>query len=530
MDNKKLGNVNKIMESNFQDSLCWCNDKEIKKIIGNEKIYFSNKVSKFSSFSMKQERNLVLTNKCLYNFQNKKIKRQMKYEEMLGITFSNQSNEFVVHANQGYDFHFISPEKITIVYIISKFYEKIMNKAIILCEVSEKSLKQYVTSKKDKKKDINNSRLDENNIIDTQTFIIDNNPELINKRTSSLSSDGKKNNLPIVFENPKIIRSKVIFSYDEKIKNVGFDDFNIIKHLGRGLSGKVFLVKNVFNKEYYVLKSVRKNIFEINDLSLKIIKNFSENSRFPFFINPQFCFETEDRIYFVFPYIQGEELFYHLKVNKFLEEEKIKFYAAIISLSLDFLHNNGIKYKFFSSKNIIIDREGYLKLVPFHIKKIIWNKNNNNEILQKYKNEYSPPEIFFEDNSQNIEMADWWNLGIIIFEMIYGIPPFYSDDFNEMKNIIINTELKFPKSIKVSENLKDLIKNLLNKNIKERLGYRGFEEIKNHPFFRDFNFNDLLEKKLKPLYKPIIGDILEGNKTINKIYNFEDLQKISLNK
>ena len=76
----------------------------------------------------------------------------MKYEEILGITFSNQSNEFVVHTNQGSDFHFISPDKITIVYIIAKFYEKTLKKAIILCEINEKSLKQYVTTKKDKKK------------------------------------------------------------------------------------------------------------------------------------------------------------------------------------------------------------------------------------------------------------------------------------------------------------------------------------------------------------------------------------------
>ena len=517
------------MESNFQDTLCWSNDNEIQKIIGNEKIYFSNKVLKFSSFSMKQDRNLVLTNKCLYNFQNKKIKRQMKYEEMLGITFSNQSNEFVIHANQGYDFHFVSPDKITIVYLIAKFYEKLMNKAIILCEVREKSLKQYVTTKKDKKKDINNSRLDENSIIDTQTFIIDNNPEIINKRTSSLASDGKINNLSIDLENPKIIKNKVIYSHDEKIKNVGFDDFNIIKLLGRGLSGKVFLVKNIFNKEYYALKSVSKNFFEINDLSLKIIQYFSKDSKFPFLINPYFCFETEDRIYFAFPYIQGEELLYYIKINKFLEEETIKLYSAIIGLSLDYLHNNGIKYKYFNSKNVIIDRDGYLKLVPFHIRRILGNKNNNNKnILEKNKNEYSPPEIFLENNEQNTETADWWNLGIIIYEMAYGIPPFYSDNDNEMKNIIINIELKFPKNSKISENLKDLIKKLLNKNYKERLGYNGFEEIKNHQFFKDFNFNDLLEKKIKPLYKPIIGDILEGNKTINKKYNFEDLQKIKL--
>ena len=515
------------MESIFQDYLYWSNDNEILKIIGKEKIYFSNKVSKFSSFSIKQDRNLILTDKCLYNFQNKKIKRQMKYEEMLGITFSKLSNEFVVHANQGYDFHFISPDKITIIYIIAKFYEKIMNKAIILCEVNEKSLKQYVTTKKDKKKDINNSRLDENSIIDTQTFIIDNNPNINNKRSFSQASDGKKNNLPIDLENPKIIKNKVIYSNDEKIKNVGFEDFNIIKLLGRGLSGKVFLVKNIFNKKYYALKSVSKNIFEIDNLSLKIIQFFSKDSKFPFLINPYFCFETEDRIYFAFPYIQGEQLYYHIKINKFLEEEKIKFYTAIISLSLDYLHNNGIKYKIFNSKNIIIGRDGYLKIVPFHIERILEIKNKKNKnILEKYKNEYSPPEIFLEDNDENIGAEDWWNLGIIIFEMAYGIPPFYSDDDNEMKKIIINKELKFPKNSKISENLKDLIIRLLSKDYKKRLGYHGFEEIKNHPFLKDFNYNDLLEKKIKPLYEPIIGDILEGNKTINKIFNFEDLQKI----
>jgi hypothetical protein len=125
------------MEPNFQDFLSWSNDKEILKAINNEVIYYSNKIHKFNTF--KQERNLVLTNKSLYNFQGKKIKRQMKYEEMLGITFSKQSNEFVVHAKEGYDFHFLSPDKTMIIYIISVFYESISNKPIILCQVNEKS-------------------------------------------------------------------------------------------------------------------------------------------------------------------------------------------------------------------------------------------------------------------------------------------------------------------------------------------------------------------------------------------------------
>jgi hypothetical protein len=107
-------------------------DEDILKIIGDEIIYYSNKILKYNSFSIKQERSFLLTNKCLYNILNKKVKRQMKYEEMLGITFSNQTNEFIIHADLGYDFHFISPDKILIIFIISKCYENLMKKPIIL--------------------------------------------------------------------------------------------------------------------------------------------------------------------------------------------------------------------------------------------------------------------------------------------------------------------------------------------------------------------------------------------------------------
>jgi serum/glucocorticoid-regulated kinase 2 len=516
------------MEANFQDFLGWCTDKDILKSIGDEILYFSNKVFKYNSFNMKQERNLILTNKCLYNLQNKKVKRQMKYEEMLGITFSNQSNEFVVHADKGYDFHFVSPEKMIIIYIIAKCYEKLLNKPIILCEVKDKSLKQYVTTKKDKKKNSNNSKLNENNSIDTQTFIIDNDPVEINKRSFTEVSGGKVSNLTVIQENPKNINSVIIFSNDEKIKYISYDDFVIFKIIGRGTTGKVFLAKNKFNDQYYALKSVDLKYFDIDDGSFRAIKKFSKNFNFPFLINVHFCFETEERIYFAFPYIQGEELSYTIKTNKNFDEEKVKFYAAIIALSLDYLHNNGIDYRFFNSKNIIIDKDGYLKIVPFHIGKI-FNVNNNyknaKKILEKYKNEYTPPEIFLDDNTQNIKAADWWNLGVIIFEMIYTIPPFIADD-KDMKNMVTTTELKFPINPKISDNLKDLITKLLNKNYEERLGFQnGLADIKNHEFFKDFNFEELLEKKIEPPYKPTIGDILENNKKIEEKFTYEDLKK-----
>ena len=90
-------------------------------------------------------------------------------------------------------------------------------------------------------------------------------------------------------------------------------------------------------------------------------------------------------------------------------------------------------------------------------------------------------------------------------------------------------ELKFPESPKISESLKDLIKKLLKKDYRERLGYQnGFEDIKKHEFFKGFNFKDLLEKKIKAPHKPIIGNILDDNKKYEKIYTFEDLKRCEI--
>ena len=220
------------MEPNFQDLLGFSNEKDILKIIGKETLYFSNKVYKITH-SFRKERNLVLTNNCLYHFKGKKLKKDMKYKEILGITFTSLSNEFIIHRKEGNDYYFISPDKIIIIYIIAKCYENLLKKPIILCKVKDKSIKKYVTGKKDRKK-TNSSKLDLNNKIDTLTFLIDNSPEEVNKRTFTNKSESSSN-LSIAQENPKNINSELIFFKDEKKSNISIEDFDIINIIGRGL-------------------------------------------------------------------------------------------------------------------------------------------------------------------------------------------------------------------------------------------------------------------------------------------------------
>ena len=523
------------MEPFFHDMLNWKKDQEILKIIGKEIIYYTNKVYKLNAILLKQERALILTDHSLYNIHNKKVKRQMKYEEMLGITFSAVSNEFVVHADKGYDFHFFSPDKTIIIYIIAKCYEKNVNKPIILCQVKDKSLKQYVTTKKDKKKDSGNSRLDDKNRIDTLTFIIDNEPVQTSKRSYTITLGQFVNiNNQYIQENEKQIKCNMIFAKDSKTTQ--FEDFKIIKIIGRGISGKVFLAQNIINEEYYALKSIKKIKSIANSPILSNIELFTKKLENPFLINIDFCFETDDRIYFAYPYIQGEELFYYIYKTQKLDEEKIRFYSGIIGLCFDYLYNNKIEYQSFSSKNILIDKDGYLKLKPFHMGTLLQNKKKDNntffDITQKYKNEYSPPELFVEsDDTSNNQFGYWWNLGVLIFEMAYGIPPFFSDNDADIKNMIINHKLKFPNNALISDTLKDLINKLLIKKPEERLGYQnGFEEIKKHEFFKDYNFEELINKKKEVPYKPIISSILESNKKMEKKFSYQDLENCKISK
>ena len=484
------------------DSLNWANDKEIQEMIKDEKLYFSGMITKINHYGMSQERNIILTNKALYSIKKKDLRRRISYKDIRGITYSKLTFEFVVHGNDDeYDYQYIHQDRNLIICFIAIFYQEVAYKPIQLCEVEEKTLKNYVTQKKEKKKDNSFSKMDTKYLIDTADFINQNIKEISLQDSNIDSKEEKK-------------RKNTIFSKHKTIKTVELNDFQIMKVLGRGSFGKVCLVQYKPTKEYYAMKSLKKDVLLDNDQveSTILEKKILQSLDHPFLVGMIFCFQTEERIYFIMPFIRGGELFQHLRTEKFFKEDKVRFYGATIGLALDYLHNHGIIYRDIKPENILIGEDGYLKLIDFGMAKMV--KGNEKATSFCGTPEYLAPEIITGEGHNRA--ADWWSYGILLFEMLCGIPPFYCDNTERMYDLITNAELRFPKRVQLSEEAKDLIKNLLIKKQDKRLGAKkGFEEIKSHPFFKGFDFDALLNKKLDAPFIPKLSGKLD-------VHNFDE--------
>ena len=215
--------------------------------------------------------------------------------------------------------------------------------------------------------------------------------------------------------------------------------------------------------------------------------------------------------------MKGGDLYHKLKIEGNLPEDLVKFYGAQIAIALQYLHEYGIAYRDLKPENILIDEDGYIKLCDFGAS--IHFQGTKKEKTFAGSPEYASPEMIAHEGHNM--MSDWWSFGILIYELLYGITPFFNKDKNRMFELIEIAELKFPKTIKigdtikpikVSDEAKNVITKLLEKNPGSRLGKNGLKEIKVHPFFGNLNFEMIKNKKLKSPFKPIIdNDDLTNN-------------------
>ena len=287
---------------------------------------------------------------------------------------------------------------------------------------------------------------------------------------------------------------------------ISIGKFKQLKVIGKGAFGKVFLVQKENTNEYYAMKRLKKS-----ELKNKKQKEHILNERdtliklnHPFIVKLYYAFQDENNLYFITEFMQGGQLFTYLKNNAQLKTKQAKFYLSEILLGLEYIHKNNIIYRDLKPENILIDKNGHIKLSDFGLSKIL---NENNDITYTFcgTSYYQAPEINLGKGYDR--MCDFWSFGIIMFEMICGYKPF---DINEKKKVIIdynNLTISFIDDIKDSS--KDLIKKLLVVNPKERIGFNSIDDIKNHDFFKNVDFNKVLSKEEIPPFIPQIDNDLD---------------------
>ena len=410
------------------------------------------------------------------------MKRKIPLNDILGITVNKLTDEFILHGkDKEYDYYYLSHNRDE---IISTIYNAFLEQKQFKFSIAiEKSLKSYVTTKKDKKKKGGQfTRMKIDNLTNIDDYL--------SKKNSFIP---EPNNNIIVEPQPT---NNTILSTHQKVKEVKFEDFKILKVIGRGSYGKVCLVEYIPTHEIYAMKSLQKDILiEKGQIENTLFeKQLLQSIDYPLLCGLVFCFQNEERIFFIMPFLAGGELFQHLRKFKTFDEEKVRFYGAQIALGLEYLHSKGIVYRDLKPENILMDDKGYLRLVDFGMSK----KLDDEEKAMSFCGtpDYLAPEVITMEGHD--KMADWWSFGILVYEMLIGFPPFFVENIDKMYEMIKSSPVKFPKKINLSDDAKDLIKKLLEKDPKKRLGYQnGIEEIKNHPFFASIDFN-LIEKKEIP--------------------------------
>jgi len=284
-------------------------------------------------------------------------------------------------------------------------------------------------------------------------------------------------------------------------KKLTFENFEFLKVLGKGTFGKVILCREKSSNHLYAIKILKKEVIIKKD---EVEHTMTENrvlqsTRHPFLIGLKYSFTTQDRLCFVMEYVNGGELFFHLSRDRQFSEDRTKFYGAEIICAIEYLHKRGIIYRDLKLENLLLDKDGHIKIADFGLCKedIQWGKTTKTFCGTP---EYLAPEVL-EDNDYG-RAVDWWGVGVVMYEMMVGRLPFYNRDHDILFELILMEEVRFPRTI--SDEAKDLLGGLLVKEPLRRLG-GGPEDaiaVKTHPFFNSINWSDLEKKRITPPFKP----------------------------
>ncbi|XP_017891352.1 protein kinase C isoform X2 [Ceratina calcarata] len=321
--------------------------------------------------------------------------------------------------------------------------------------------------------------------------------------TDTLPTDNAQ---PVRSEEPSAIATEnAVPANENEVRRLGIEDFNFIKVLGKGSFGKVMLVERKSNPdEVYAVKILRKDvIIQDDDVDCTMTEKriLTLAAKHPFLTAIHSCFQTNDRLFFVMEYVNGGDLMFHIQRARKFDEARARFYAAEVTLALQFLHKHEIIYRDLKLDNIILDSEGHCKLADFGMCKEGINEKTTTATFCGTP-DYIAPEILQE--LPYGASVDWWALGVLMYEMMAGQPPFEADNEDDLFESILRENVLYP--IWISKEAESILRGFMTKNPAKRLGCvaanGGENAIKVHPFFQDIDWEALEARKVKPPIRP----------------------------
>jgi serine/threonine protein kinase len=310
---------------------------------------------------------------------------------------------------------------------------------------------------------------------------------ITSKRTLEISADNEADRQAWLSKLQSHIKT-------EKMK-VDLDSFDIMKLLGQGAYGKVRMVQLKTTKQIFALKSMSKRKLAEFDLAERTIaeRDIMLQLNHPFIVALRSTFQTETKVFMVMDYIGGGELLSRIKQEGVLSEDCVRLYAAELVLGIEYLHKEKVIHRDLKAENILIDDKGHVRITDFGLVKKL-ESGTQKATTFCGTSEYMAPEIITDH--PYTEVVDWWALGILIFQMLFGQVPFSDRNPTKVYRMICREEIIFPHS--ASEAARELISGLCTKDPGSRLGGppRGAADIKAMAFFEGIDWDAVSRRAL----------------------------------
>ncbi|ORX47791.1 kinase-like protein [Hesseltinella vesiculosa] len=284
-------------------------------------------------------------------------------------------------------------------------------------------------------------------------------------------------------------------------------DFHIRRPLGHGAFGKVYQVEKRDTKQIYAMKVLSKQqLVQQNQVEHTLAERnvLIQAMNSPYIVSLKCCFQTQTHLFLVMDYLPGGDLSGYLQRHRILSEDCAKLLLAEIICAIETLHQNHILYRDLKPENILLDKIGHVTLTDFGLCKQLHNTGSTSTFCGT--SEYLAPEMVVLHQSPRTgatytEAVDWWELGILLYEVLTGDVPFHAARLDVLYHRILQQSLTFPSTM--SPEAKHLIQQLLQRDPIKRLQHA--HSIKHHPFFSGIEWNLVATKRFQPPCPPLVA-------------------------